>query len=479
LLSNNLFPMIDRDMVESVIQNAMSRGGDFAEIFLQRSSSNGASFEEGRIRETESGTRLGAGIRVIKGERTGYAASDDLSKETLLAAADAAGQIADSPGGDRAVAIAPSSSKTPVISPIERDVDTVPLSQKIKLLELADQGARAEDPRVIQVVVQYADVKRNIMICNSEGLWVEDGSQIIRFAVRAIVEANHRRETGRSGMGGHIGFELFDKNDARDCGKRATRQAVTLFDAREAPAGPQMVVMANGWAGVLLHEAVGHGLEADAARKGSTLYAGKIGQQVASELCTVVDDGSLPGYRGSIGIDDEGTRSERTVLIENGVLKAYMTDRLNAKLLGLPLTGNGRRQSYLHVPIPRMTNTFLEAGDSDPEEILRSVKKGFYAAEFGGGQVNTSSGQFVFNVTEGYLIEDGRKTAPVKSATLIGNGPEILKQVDMVGTDRKLDPGLGTCGKAGQGVPVGVGQPHLRIKEMTVGGTAVPAASMG
>ena len=275
-----------------------------------------------------------------------------------------------------------------------------------------------------------------------------------------------------------MGFEFFDHANPEEFGRNAVRQAVTLLDARDAPAGPQMVVMANGWAGVLLHEAVGHGLEADAARKGSTIYAGKIGQQVASELCTVVDDGTLPGYRGSSAMDDEGTKTERTVLIENGVLKTFMSDRLNAGLMGLSLSGNGRRQSYLHHPIPRMTNTFLEKGDSDPEEILRSVKKGFYAVKFGGGQVDTASGQFVFNVTEGYLIEDGKVTAPVKGATLIGNGPETLMKVDRVGSDLELDPGLGMCGKAGQSVPVGVGQPHLRVKEMTVGGTTIEAPTL-
>lgn len=477
-MPTNHFSFLDRRIIRDVIEAALSRGGDFAELFAQRSSSNGASFEEGHVREVESGARLGVGIRVIKGERTGYAALDELSKDTLMAAASTAAQIADSPSPDRQVTIPSEASMTPTISPILKDVDSILLAQKTRLLQLADQGARSQDSRVIQVVVQYADLRRDIMICNSEGLWVEDSAQIIGLVVRSVVEAGNRRETGRYGIGGHAGFEIFDKLDARECGRRGTRQAVTLLDAREAPAGPQMVVMANGWAGVLLHEAVGHGLEADAARKGSTIFAGKIGQEVASELCTVVDDGSLPGYRGSIGIDDEGTRSERTVLIEKGVLKAYLTDRLNARLMGLPLTGNGRRESYLHVPIPRMTNTFLEAGDSDPEEILRSVKKGFYAVEFGGGQVDTASGQFVFNVTEGYLIEDGKATAPVKGATLIGNGPEVLKQVDRVGSDCALDPGLGTCGKAGQHVPVGVGQPHLRIREMTVGGTAIAAPVM-
>jgi len=477
-LPTGQFSFFDRGIIQDVIEAALTRGGDFAELFVQRSSSNGASFEEGHIREAESGARLGVGIRVIKGERTGYAALDELSKDTLMTAASAAAQIADSPAGDRRVILPVGCTVIPTISPILRDVDSVALAQKTGLLERADRGARAQDSRVIQVVVQYAELRRDIMICNSEGLWVEDSAQIIRLVVRSVVETDNRRETGRYGIGGHVGFEIFDKLDAQDCGRRATRQAVTLLDAREAPAGPQMVVMANGWAGVLLHEAVGHGLEADAARKGSTIFAGKLGQQVASELCTVVDDGSLPGYRGSIGIDDEGSPSERTVLIENGILRSYMTDQLNARLMGLPLTGNGRRESYLHVPIPRMTNTFLEAGDSDPEEILRSVKKGFYAVEFGGGQVDTASGQFVFNVTEGYLIEGGRATAPVKGATLVGNGPEVLKQVDRVGSDCALDPGLGTCGKAGQHVPVGVGQPHLRIREMTVGGTAIAAPAV-
>lgn len=477
-MSSNHFSLIDPPLVRSVIEAALSHGGDFAELFLQHSVMTGASLEEERIREAESGARLGAGIRVIKGERTGYAASDDLSKETLLAAAKTAGRIADSASPDRTAKIPEKSVKCQAISPIMQDCESVPLAKKTGLLQLIDRGARAEDSRVIQVIAQYGDIKRDVMICNSDDLWTEDSVQIVRVIVTAIVESNGRRETGRYGGGAQMGFELFNQADPEEFGRNAVRQAVTLLDARDAPAGPQMVVMANGWAGVLLHEAVGHGLEADAARKGSTIYAGKIGQRVASELCTVVDDGTLSGYRGSSAMDDEGTKTERTVLIENGVLRTFMTDRLNAELMGLPLTGNGRRQSYLHHPIPRMTNTFLEKGDSDPEEILRSVNKGFYAVKFGGGQVDTASGQFVFNVTEGYLIEDGKVTAPVKGATLIGNGPETLMKVDRVGSDLELDPGLGMCGKAGQSVPVGVGQPHLRVKEMTVGGTTIEAPTL-
>jgi TldD protein len=477
-LPDNHFAFIDKHLVQAVLDTALSRGGDFAELFLQHSSMNGASFEEGRVREAESGTRLGAGIRVIQGERTGYAASDDLSKDTLLEAAKTSGRIANEPTAPATVVLPESSTKSPVISPVEQDFNSVPVTKKIHLLESVDQAARDQDSRVIQVIIDYRDTTRNVMICNSKGLWVEDSRQIVRMMVRVIVEANGRRETGKCGGGGQMGFEYFHHHDPAEFGRRAVQQAVTMLDAREAPAGPQMVVMANGWAGVLLHEAVGHGLEADAARKGSTIYAGKINQKVASELCTVVDDGSLPGKRGSVSIDDEGTRTQRTVLIENGVLKTFMTDRLNGGLMNLPLTGNGRRESYLHPPLPRMTNTFLEAGDSDPEEILKSVKKGFYAVEFGGGQVDTASGQFVFNVTEGYLIENGKPTAPVKGATLIGNGPDVLTKVERVGSDWTLDPGVGTCGKAGQGVPAGVGQPHVLIREMTVGGTSIPAPEM-
>jgi TldD protein len=474
----NPFEFLSSNLAESVLTTAMSHGGDFAELFLQRVTTNSATFEEDRVREAERGVRLGAGIRVIKGERTGYAASDDLSTPALLSAAEAASYIADSPTQPPVITIASHPTQAPVISTVMDDCEIIPVARKIDLLRQADQGARSKDSRVVQVNVHYLDTNREIQILNSEGLWVTDRQQIIRMMVRVVVESNGRREVGSSGGGAQMGFELFHQIDPAEYGRKATQQAVTLLEAREAPAGPQMVVMANGWAGVLLHEAVGHGLESDAARKGSSLYAGRIGEKVASELCTVVDDGSLPNRRGSSSIDDEGTRTSRTVLIEKGILKTFLTDRLNAGLMGLPLTGNGRRENYLHPPVPRMTNTFLEAGDSDPEEILKSVKKGFYAVEFGGGQVDTASGQFVFNVTEGYLIEDGKPTAPVKGATLIGNGPEVLKQVDMVGSDWALDPGVGRCGKAGQYVPAGVGQPHVRIRGITVGGTAVPGATL-
>jgi TldD protein len=475
---DNPFLFLTPNLAESVIQAALSHGGDFAELFLQHLTTNTATFEEGRIRDAERGVRLGAGIRILKGERTGYAASDDLSAEALLSAAEVASRIADSPTEPRTIALPSKVTPSPVVSPVEQDCESVPLAVKTQLLRSADHGARSEDSRVIQVIVQYGDMNRDLQIVNSEGLWLGDRQQILRLMVRVVVESGGRRESGTSSGGAQMGFELFRQVDPVEYGRKATRQALTLLDAREAPAGPQMVVMANAWAGVLLHEAVGHGLESDAARKGSSLYAGKIGEKVASELCTVVDDGSLPGRRGSSSIDDEGTQTARTVLIEKGILKTFLTDRLNAGLMGLHLTGNGRRESYLYPPIPRMTNTFLEAGDTNPEEILHSVKKGFYAVEFGGGQVDTASGQFVFNVIEGYLIEDGKITAPVKGATLIGNGPEILRQVDLVGTDWALDSGKGMCGKAGQYVPAGVGQPHVRIREMTVGGTAIPATSL-
>lgn len=477
-MTNGYFSFLDRDMTQAVIQTALSWGGDFAELYVQRSITTGAVFEEGRIREADSGTRLGAGIRVIKGERTGYAASDELSLESLMAAADTAGRIADSHNEGATVVLPSSATKCPVRSPVEQDCETVPISKKTTLLSRADEAARAEDSRVVLVNADYRDVKRDFMLCNSEGLWVEDRGQILRLMVNVVIEANGRRETGFHGSGGQIGFEFFDQHQPEETGRKAVQQAVTMLDSRDAPAGPQMVVMANGWAGILLHEAVGHGLEADAARKGTTMYAGRIGEQVASELCTVVDDGTLPGNRGSFSVDDEGSEAQRTMLIENGILRTFMTDRLNAKLLNLPLTGNGRRQSYLYQPLPRMTNTFLEAGESDPEEIIRSVKKGFYAVKFGGGQVDTASGQFVFNVKEGYLIENGKPTVPVKGATLIGNGPEVLKQVDMVGSDMELEPGLGSCGKGAQHVPVGVGQPHIRIREITVGGTAIAGSAL-
>jgi TldD protein len=347
------------------------------------------------------------------------------------------------------------------------------IESKIALLEAMDRAGRAYDPRITKVMASLAIEQKVVLIVRSDGRLVGDVRPLIRVSVQAIAEQNGNRQVGRGGGGGRSAFAYFtDEERALSYAREAARQAIVNLDATPAPAGTMDVVLGNGWPGILLHEAIGHGLEGDFNRKGSSAFSGMVGQRVASELCTIVDDGTISARRGSLNVDDEGTPTQRTVLIENGMLKGYMHDRLNARLLGHAPTGNGRRQSYAHVTMPRMTNTFMLAGQSDPGDIIRSVKRGLYAVTFGGGQVDITSGKFVFSATEAYLIEDGKVTRPVKGATLIGNGPDVLTRVSMVGNDLTLDTGVGVCGKDGQGVPVGVGLPTIRIDGLTVGGTA-------
>jgi TldD protein len=468
---------LDPATIRKLLEIALSRGGEFAEVYVEYTVNSGLSLQEERIRQANYGIVQGVGIRVLKGAQTGYGYSDDFSFESLKGAAQMAAFIADQPGAaGQPARLTP--KKYPNVSPVKAHPDQTAIKTKTDLLYRANSAARAADSRVIQVDVSYGDTISLITVANSEGLLTGDERVLYRMNVSVVAEGNGRRESGYHGGGGRLGFDLFDTFTPEQAAKEAVRQAAVNLESVEAPAGPGVVVLGNGWAGILLHEAIGHGLEADFNRKKTSLFSDRLGQQVASPLVTVIDEGNIPGRRGSLTVDDEGTPTRRNVLIENGILRSYMTDRMNAKLMNMEMTGNGRRESFYYAPVPRMTNTYMLGGNSSPEEIIASVEKGLYAKAFSGGQVDISNGNFVFNVTEGYLIEGGKVTAPVKGATLIGVGPEVLTNVEMVGNDFSLDTGIGTCGKAGQGVPVGVGQPHVKISQITIGGTSVKGRNM-
>ena len=445
-------------------------GIDAADLYFQTQVSETWVLEDGIVKEGSFNLDQGVGVRAQSGEKTGFAYSNAITPEALSQAARAARSIARAGQQGRVQAFA-ATQVTPLYAP-ENPLDVIDRAQKVELLKRIDQATRALDSRIKQVTVSLAGVWDRILVAATDGSLGADIRPLVRFNVSVIVEQNGRRERGGHGGGGRTDYSYFLNEDrAMGYAREALRQALVNLEAVAAPAGTMPVVMGAGWSGVLLHEAVGHGLEGDFNRKGSSNYSGKIGQQVASKLCTIVDDGTLAERRGSLSMDDEGTPTQCTTLIENGVLKGYMQDKLNARLMGVARTGNGRRESYAHLPMPRMTNTYMLAGESDPEEIIRSVKKGIYCANLGGGQVDITSGKFVFSTSEAYLIEDGKITAPVKGATLIGNGPEAMSKVSMVGNDLALDSGVGTCGKDGQSVPVGVGQPTLKIDAITVGGT--------
>lgn len=461
--------MLPKDDVEKLLTIALERGGDFAEIYIQRSRSTLIPLEERKIRSAQSRISQGVGIRVLAGEQTGYAYSDSLDLDALRRAARVAAHIADS---SPQCPVSVTAELAPDYYRVEIDPYSSPTADKIAILKRANSAAYAFDHRIRQVDVSYADSDVEFIVANSEGLWIADREVMLRVGVTCLATHKGISRTGTYAGGGRIGMEYFDTVSPEDVAREAARIAIVQLDAVPAPAGTMPVVIKNGWGGVLLHEAVGHGLEADFIRKRTSIYTDRVGDRVATELCTLVDDATLPNKRGSFNIDDEGTPGQRKVLIEKGVLRGYMTDRLNARLLDLPLTGNGRRQSYHDYPIPRMTCFFMEAGESDPEEIIRSVSHGVYAGHFSGGSVDITSGNFVFTITEGYLIEGGKLGRPIRGATLIGNGPDILTKVTMVGSDLALDPGTGTCGKDGQGVPTSVGMPTVKISEMTVGGTA-------
>jgi TldD protein len=456
--------------LDRVFARLLAPGVDFADLYFQHSRHESWAMEDGIVKEGTHSIEQGVGVRAVSGEKTGFAYSDEIRLPALLEAAGAARAIARS-GQDaqgRGLSLRETRALYPAIDPIE----TLDSESKVKLLREIDAHVRNKDARVRQVMVSLAAVLDTVLVARSDGVLAADVRPLVRCNVSVIVEHNGRREQGYSGGGGRHGYdELTRGGRAFAFADEALRQALVNLEAVDAPAGSMPVVVGAGWPGVLLHEAVGHGLEGDFNRKGTSTYAGRMGEQVASKLCTIVDDGTLPGRRGSLSVDDEGTPTQCTTLIENGRLVGYLQDTLNARLMGVAPTGNGRRESFAHLPMPRMTNTCMLAGESDPADIIRSVKRGLYAVNFGGGQVDITSGKFVFSATEAYMIEDGKITAPVKGATLIGNGPEAMNRVSMVGTDLRLDEGVGICGKDGQSVPVGVGQPTLKIEQMTVGGT--------
>ena len=463
-------PLLPLSLVEKLLSAAMARGAGFAEVYVEKATSTAVSLDEGKIKSAQVGSITGVGVRAIRGAQVGYAYSDDLDDEALLRTAQTAALIADGTREPGPVRMA--RRPLPTHYQVKQPLESVDVARKISLVMAADAAARAYDKRIRQVMGGYADQTKEILVANTLGHFAEDRQDLCRLGVQCVAfgKKNERR-TGFYGGGGRVDFRFFDDFSPAHVGREAARQAVATLGAVAAPSGPQTVVLAPGWSGILLHEAVGHGLEADFIRKGTSLFAGKLGEKVASDLVTVIDDGTVAGGRGSLNVDDEGNPGERKVLIEKGVLKGYLYDHLNAQLTGQKSTGSGRRQSFRHAPLPRMTNTYLAPGDSTPEEIVGGVKRGLYCRQFGGGQVDISNGNFVFEISEAYLIEDGEITKPVKGAMLIGVGPEALKNVTQVGCDAAHDPGLGTCGKDGQSVPVGVGLPTVRIDNVTVGGT--------
>jgi TldD protein len=455
--------------VERLMGKLQGRDIDVGELYFQHQRAEAWALEDGIVKDGSYSVDRGVGVRAISGEKTGFAYAEDILLPALASATEAARSIARQ-GQEvqaRAWQVVPAERRYPTVDPIA----SLSESDKVALLATVDAEARRQDPRVKEVNVRLSASHEAILVMASDGTLAADVRPLVRLDVSVIVEQNGRRERGSAGGGGRGDLSRVAGEFALGLAREAVRMALVNLEAEDAPAGNLPVVLGPGWPGVLLHEAVGHGLEGDFNRKGSSAFANRVGQQVASPLCTVVDDGSLLDRRGSLTVDDEGTPTGETVLIENGVLKGYMQDRLNARLMGVPPTGNGRRQSFAHLPMPRMTNTFMRPGRHDPQEIIASVDRGVYAVNFGGGQVDITSGRFVFSATEAYLIEGGKVTRPIRGATLIGNGPEVMNRISMVGNDLALDQGVGVCGKEGQSVPVGVGQPTLKIDTVTVGGT--------
>lgn len=461
---------LDLQRLDPAFAALMGRGIDFGDLYFQHARRESWSIEDGIVKDGAHSIDQGVGVRAISGEKTGFAYSGDISAQALLEAAGAARAIARDGGlhAPQALVSRTQGALYPALDP----VDALSNDAKVDALRKVDALVRSLDPRVKQVMVGISGGVDTVLVANSAGVLAADVRPLVRMNVQVIVEQNGRRESGYAGFGGRYSYEeLLGDGKPEKFAREALRSALLNLEAVDAPAGVMPVVLGNGWTGVLLHEAVGHGLEGDFNRKGTSTYAGRMGQRVASPGVTIVDDGTLAGRRGSLNMDDEGTPTNCTTLIEDGVLTGYMQDTLNARLMGAQSTGNGRRESYAHTVMPRMTNTYMLAGTHSPDDMIRSVKRGLYAVNFGGGQVDITSGKYVFSATEAYLIEDGKVTAPVKGATLIGNGPETMQKVTMVGHDLALDDGVGVCGKDGQSVPVGVGQPSLLISEMTVGGT--------
>ena len=472
VMANMLEPAgLGEAQLNRTLGGIMQGGIDYADLYFQVSRQESWSLEDGIIREGSFSNDQGVGVRAVSGEKTGFAYSDELMLPALESAAVAA----------RAIARAGESRSLPAwrrggveaLYPVADPTTSLPDDEKTGLLTRLEEKTRALDERIEQVMLSLTSCQDLVLVAASDGTLAADVRPLVRLNVTVILAHNGRREQGYAGGGARADLRYFLEGDRAEAyAREAVRQAVVQLDAVPAPAGAMPVVLGPGWPGVLLHEAVGHGLEGDFNRKGTSAFSGRVGKQVASPLCTIVDDGTIPNRRGSLAVDDEGTPGRYNVLVEDGVLRGYMQDKLNARLMGVEPTGNGRRESFAHVPMPRMTNTYMLAGPHDPEEIIASIDKGLYAPNFGGGQVDITSGKFVFSASEAYLVEGGKVTAPVKGAMLIGDGPEALTRISMVGNDLELDSGVGTCGKEGQSVPVGVGQPTLRIDELTVGGTA-------
>ncbi len=461
---------LDAAGLTRVFGQIMTHQVDYADLYFQYSRGESWSLEEGIVKSGSFHIEQGVGVRAVSGDKTAFAYSDDISLPALQSAAEATRAIARQ-GAGGSTAVERRSEGRALYLPHD-PVGSLKDPDKVALLERLERMARARDPRVKQVIASLGGEYEVVLVARSDGVVGADVRPLVRVSLQVIAEEDGRREQGSAGGGGRFDYAYFTDEVLRGYADKAVDQALINLQARPAPAGTMTVVLGPGWPGVLLHEAVGHGLEGDFNRKGSSAFSGRIGERVASPGVTVVDDGTITRRRGSLNIDDEGNPTQRTVLIEDGVLRGYLQDSLNARLMGVPVTGNGRRESFAHVPMPRMTNTYMLAGDKDPQEIIASVKRGLYAVNFGGGQVDIVSGKFVFSASEAYMIEDGKVTYPVKGATLIGNGPDALTRVSMIGNDLALDTGVGTCGKEGQSVPVGVGQPTLRIDGLTVGGTA-------
>ena len=461
---------LDQAALSRVLAEIHRHDVDFADLYFQHARFEGWSLEEGIVKSGSFSIDRGVGVRAVTRDKQAFAYSDDISLAALTEAAQAVRAIGRQ--GQSAVASLDRHGPAHVLYASSDPVASLAEREKVALLERLEARARAEDPRVTQVMASLAGEHETVLVARSDGMLVADVRPLVRLSLTVIVEENGRREQGHAGGGGRFDYAYFSDAIVAQYAREAVAQAVLNLAARPAPAGPMTVVLGNGWPGILLHEAIGHGLEGDFNRKGTSAFSGRVGQQVAAKGVTVVDDGTLAARRGSLNVDDEGNPTRRTVLIEDGVLQGYLQDRLNARLMQAAPTGNGRRESFAHLPMPRMTNTVMLAGSHEPAEIIASVKSGLYAANFGGGQVDITSGKFVFSAAEAWMIEDGKLTHPVKGATLIGNGPDALTRVSMIGNDLALDAGIGTCGKDGQSVPVGVGQPTLRIDGLTVGGSA-------
>ncbi|CAN5659909.1 metalloprotease TldD [soil metagenome] len=463
---------LDETHLSRALSEITAHRVDDADLYFQYTRSEGWSLEEGIVKTGSFSIDQGVGVRAVSGEKTAFAYSDDISEASLLDAARTVRSISSAAQSRKAKVPAPRIASSRSLYNGLDPIASLDSAAKIALLGHVEQLARAKDPRVAQVMAGLASEYDVVMVARADGTLAADVRPLVRLSVTVIAEQNGRREMGSAGGGGRFGLAYFDESRITEYVNEAVKAALTNLEARPAPAGEMTVVLGPGWPGILLHEAIGHGLEGDFNRKGSSAFSGRIGQRVAAKGVTVLDDGTIADRRGSLNVDDEGNASQRNVLIDDGILKGYIQDSMNARLMGVKPTGNGRRESYAHIPMPRMTNTYMLGGDKEPAEVIASIKKGLYASNFGGGQVDITSGKFVFSASEAFWVENGKIQYPVKGATIVGNGPDALTRVTMIGNDMKLDSGVGTCGKEGQSVPVGVGQPTLRIDGLTVGGTA-------